>query len=227
MQSILGDCFILLRPQEIVSGDFYWAIQKDNNTLLAVADCTGHGVPGAFMSVLGLSLLNKIVNEASCCKPETILNKLRDEVKDSLRQTGKIDEAKDGMDMALIQFNRNSLELHFAGANNPAFIVRDEELIVLKENRMPIGIYPKEREFDGQSINLKKNDMIYLFSDGYIDQFGGTSYRKFMMKNFKQTLLSISKLPLGEQQQILDATMNDWKGENHQNDDILVVGVRV
>lgn len=227
MISILGECFILLRPQEIVSGDFYWATQKDNNALLAVADCTGHGVPGAFMSVLGLSLLNKIVNEASCCKPEEILNKLRDEVKESLRQTGKIDEAKDGMDMALIQFNRERLELHFAGANNPAIIIKDDELIVLKENRMPIGIYPKEKAFEGQTVKLEKNDMIYLFSDGYIDQLGGPNYRKFMMKNFKQTLLNISKLPLWEQQQILNTTMNEWKGESHQNDDILVVGVRV
>lgn len=227
MRSILGECFILLRPQEIVSGDFYWATQKDNNTLLAVADCTGHGVPGAFMSVLGISLLNKIVNEASCCKPEEVLNKLRDEVKESLRQTGKMDEAKDGMDMALIQFNRERLELHFAGANNPAIIIKDDELIVLKENRMPIGIYPKEKEFEGQTVKLKKNDMIYLFSDGYIDQLGGPNYRKFMMKNFKQTLLNISKLPLWEQQQILNTTMNEWKGESHQNDDILVVGVRV
>lgn len=226
MKSILGDCFILLRPQDIVSGDFYWATQKDENVLLAVADCTGHGVPGAFMSVLGLSLLNKIVSEVPCCRPEEMLNRMREEIKEALRQTGKTDEAKDGMDMALVQFNRKNKILHFAGANNPAFIVRDNNLIVLKENRMPIGIYPKEREFDGQQFPIKPGDILYLFTDGYSDQFGGPSFRKFMMKNFKELLVSISNKPLEEQHEILNNTMDEWKNDNHQNDDILVIGVR-
>lgn len=226
MQKILGDCFILSRPMEIVSGDFYWVAEKDDEIILAVADCTGHGVPGAFMSVLGTSLLNKIVMNSTCCKPETLLNLLRDEIKVALRQTGKLDEAKDGMDMSLVQFNKTNLILNFAGANNPVVIIRKDKIITLPCDRMPIGIHPKEKPFSSETIQLEKGDMLYLFSDGYSDQFGGSDYRKFFLKRFKELLLSIAPLSCDEQRVTLDKTMDDWKSGNHQNDDILVVGIR-
>lgn len=226
MQQILGDCFILNRPMEIVSGDFYWVAQKDDEIILAVADCTGHGVPGAFMSVLGTSLLNKIIINSSCCQPEMLLNLLREEIKVALRQTGKFDEAKDGMDMALVQYNKKSLVLNFAGANNPAVIIRNSQLITLPCDRMPIGIHPKEKPFSSETIQLETGDMLYLFSDGYSDQFGGSDYRKFFLKRFKELLLSIAPLSCDEQRSTLDKIMDDWKAGNHQNDDILVVGIR-
>jgi len=220
--------FIFFKPRDIVSGDYYWMTHKDGETVLAVADCTGHGVPGAFMSMLGIAFLNEIVNRAEVLVASHILNGLREHVKKSLRQTGKLDEAKDGMDIALCVFNGQKMQLQYAGAYNPLYIMRNGELIQLKADRMPIGIYHKEKEsFTNHIIDLQSNDVIYLFSDGYNDQFGGKEGKKFMIKQFQNLIIEIHQKPLEEQKQILNNTLENWKGSQEQVDDILVIGFKI
>ncbi len=228
MNATLPQHFIFFKPRDIVSGDYYWMTHKDGETVLAVADCTGHGVPGAFMSMLGIAFLNEIVNRAEKLVASNILNGLRDHVKKSLRQTGKQDEAKDGMDIALCVFNNDKKQLQYAGAYNPLYIIRNGELIQLKADRMPIGIYHKEKEsFTNHVVELQSSDVIYLFSDGYNDQFGGKEGKKFMIKQFQSLIIEIHQKPLDEQKQILNNTFDNWKGNLEQVDDILVIGFKI
>ncbi len=226
IRSILGDYFLLFKPKDIVSGDFYWVHASDKRTVVAVADCTGHGVPGAIMSMLGVSLLNQIIRE----KPETnsneLLELLRIGVKKSLRQTGKTNEAKDGMDISVCIIEHETRKLQFSGAHNSAYFIRNKELTKINADKMPISIYRRERAFTRQEIELEKNDIIYLFSDGYIDQFGGKKNRKFMTGNFKKLLFEHHLKPMDEQLQILQNTMTDWMGDYTQIDDIVVMGIR-
>ena len=236
----LLDYFILFRPRDIVSGDFYWATEKHDKIILAAADCTGHGVPGAFMSMLGISYLNEIVNkfnpnEGEPMRANVILNELRNAVKSSLRQTGDDDEAKDGMDMALVIIDKKSNIIQYAGAYNPLFIVRDGELIKYKADKMPVGIYIREKEsFTNYELEVKENDTIYMFSDGFVDQFGGEHGKKFMVSRFKELILQIYEKPMAEQKQIFEQRLEEWMhpankdGETYkQIDDILVIGFRV
>ncbi len=223
----LRDFFILNSPMDIVSGDFYWLDSKNNKLYLTVADCTGHGVPGAFMSILGMSFLEQIVNIADELSAAQILNSLRDKVKYALRQTGKSGENQDGMDIALLIVDFKSYQFEFAGANNPLYIVRNGELNIIKPDKMPIGIFIEENPFRNQNGRFEVNDMVYLFSDGYVDQFGGPKDTKFKNKAFQNLLLKIATIPVREQRQILHETMKDWKRGNNQNDDILVLGFRV
>lgn len=240
LDSLLKEYFILYKPRDIVSGDYYWATEKDNKIILAVADCTGHGVPGAFMSLLGTSFLNEIVNKFDTStgqeiQASNILDSLRIAVKTSLRQTGKDTEAKDGMDMSLviIDFEKNIMQ--YAGANNPIIIIRNNELIKHKADRMPVGIHYKgEKDFTNNIIDIQKDDAIYMFSDGYIDQFGGAAGRKYMIKRFSSLILQLWQRPMPEQEELFDDVIVKWqrhendKGEEFkQIDDILVVGFRV
>ena len=228
IKDTLPQHFILFKPRDIVSGDYYWMTKKDDEIVLAVADCTGHGVPGAFMSMLGVAFLNEIVNRAEKLVASNILNGLRDQVKKSLRQTGKKDEAKDGMDIALCVFDIAKKQLQFAGAYNPLYILRKGELIQLKADRMPIGIYYKEKEsFTNHIMDLESDDVIYLFSDGYNDQFGGSDGKKFMIKQFQNLLIEIYQKPLDEQKEILNSTLEKWMGKHEQVDDILVIGFKI
>ena len=225
---ILPEHFILFRPRDIVSGDFYWMTKKDNLIVIIAADCTGHGVPGAFMSMLGVSFLNEIVNKHNIIKANSILNSLRDDVKKTLSQTGKEGEAKDGMDIALCIVDTDNMKMQYAGAYNPLYLYRNNELIEIKADRMPIGIYIKEKEsFTNHEIDIQKNDTFYIFSDGYSDQFGGPDGRKFKTKEFKKLLLSIHKKPLIEQKEILNKKIDNWKGDYDQLDDIIVLGIRL
>lgn len=219
--------FILNRPMDIVSGDFYWTAKKNKRTYLVVADCTGHGVSGAFMSVLGVSLLNKIIFIHPELSAASTLDLLRDEIKYALRQTGKIGEAQDGMDIFIIILENDYSDCQYAGANSPAYLFRDNELLVLNPDKMPIGIYPNEKPFTNNTIRLNKNDMLYLCSDGYKDQFDGQNITRFQSKKFRELLTSIANLPLPEQKKILNNTMDDWKAGQHQNDDILVLGFKI
>ena len=223
----LPEHFILFKPRDIVSGDYYWFGRNDENIVIVAADCTGHGVPGAFMSMLGVAFLNEIINKNEVVKANEILNQLREHVITSLRQTGKEGEAKDGMDIAICVIDKKTMNLQFAGANNPLYLVRDGELIQIKADRMPIGIYIKTNPFNNNELTLQENDCLYIFSDGYVDQFGGKSNRKFKSKPFKRLLLDINDKPMSEQRTILDDTIEEWKGINEQVDDILVIGIRI
>ncbi|MCF6242560.1 MAG: SpoIIE family protein phosphatase [Bacteroidales bacterium] len=231
IDKILNEHFILFRPRDIVSGDFYWMRKIKNFIIVVAADSTGHGVPGAFMSMLGVSFLNEIVSAKSLDNAGEILNRLRDKVKKSLHQTDVNSISQDGMDIAFYIINTETLELQYSGAYNPLFIVRknqEPELIEIKADRQPIAIFMREKEFSSYNIQLQKGDCIYTFSDGYADQFGGQKGQKFKLKNFKQILLDIYDLPMKEQNQILKNTLEDWMGNTHEQlDDILVLGVRV
>ncbi len=226
--SVIPDHFILYKPRDIVSGDFYWITHKEGKIVVAVVDCTGHGVPGAFMSMLGFAFLNEIVNKETDLKAHKILNQLRDYVKESLHQTGKEDEAKDGMDIALCIIDPEHQKLQYSGAYNPLYLIRNEEFISLKADRMPIGIHIIEKEsFTNHEIDIQKGDIIYIFTDGYIDQFGGPKALKFKTGPFKEKLISIKEYPMSRQKEILETEFNNWKGTRDQIDDVLVMGIKI
>ena len=229
---VLNDVFILFKPRDIVSGDFYWIKQVKQFTILAAADCTGHGVPGAFMSMLGMSYLNEIVQRREITQANQVLNELRKQIRNSLRQHGQPEESKDGIDMALCVIDEKNNTLQYSGANNPLYLIRDKdgapELTEFKADRMPLGYYQgRFNTFTNKDIQLEYGDVFYLFSDGFIDQKGGRDNKKFMSKKFKDLLIRIHQEPLQEQQKILEKTLTDWMGDNSQIDDILVIGVRV
>jgi serine phosphatase RsbU (regulator of sigma subunit) len=229
LAKVLPPHFILFRPRDIVSGDFYWTKYFSNYLYFAVADCTGHGVPGAFMSMLGTAFLNEITGQGQILTPAEILDLLREKVKKSLHQVGKEGEAKDGMDISLIRIDTNTNELVFAGAYNSLIHIRqvDQEPVVtrLKGDRMPIGISIRETEFTNQNLVLKTDDMLYLHSDGFVDQYGGDDEKKFMSKNFVELLQKNYHLSATEQKEVLESTLDNWIGLGEQIDDILVVGI--
>ncbi|HAN17294.1 MAG: hypothetical protein A2X13_00425 [Bacteroidetes bacterium GWC2_33_15] len=228
IQHLLAEHFIFYKPRDIVSGDFYWIKQVDNRICIAAADCTGHGVPGALMSMLGITFLNEIINKDPKIRANEILNELRTHVISSLRQTGKTGESRDGMDIALCIINHDSKTLEFAGANNHLYMIRDGELTEIKADRMPIGIHQRAKEpFTNNEIKLEKDDLIYIFSDGFVDQFGGPDGRKFLATNFKKLLLENHQEHLTDQKQILENTFENWRGEFKQLDDILVIGFKI
>ena len=229
---ILNDVFILFRPRDIVSGDFYWIKQVNQYVILAAADCTGHGVPGAFMSMLGMSYLNEIVHRREITQANQVLNELRKQIRNSLRQHGQPEESKDGMDMALCVIDEKKKVLQYSGANSPLYLIRDKngtpELTEFKADRMPLGYYQGTfKTFTNNDIQLEFGDVFYLFSDGFVDQKGGKECKKFLSKYFKKLLLEIHQEPMREQKNILDKTITDWMGDTSQIDDILVIGVRV
>jgi len=233
LDSLFCNYFVFYKPKDIVSGDFYWAKRRVHKTthsemiVIAAADCTGHGVPGAFMSMLGITLLNEIISNEVKYKPNEILDKLRTKVKKSLRQTGKVGEQKDGLDISLCVFEPETRKLQFAGANNSLVIVKDNELIVLKADRQPIGVYAKETPFNNYETTVATNDTIYLFSDGFLSQFGGVNNHKYKKNKFYQLLINISKSPVNEQKDLLENEFQNWRGKNQQVDDILVLGIQL
>lgn len=230
IDNILQEYFIFWKPRDIVSGDFYWMTQKEKYLIITASDCTGHGVPGAFMSMLGVTFLNEIVNKAEIIQASEILESLRQNVIKSLKQTGKEGEAQDGMDMALCVINMETKELQYSGAYNPLVIIRNDEMIQFRADRMPIGIYTlkKKARFTNHTTQLQAGDILYMFSDGFPDQFGGENGGKFLSKNFKRLLLRIHNEPLNKQQEILEQTLAEWMGtEYEQLDDILVLGIKI
>jgi serine phosphatase RsbU (regulator of sigma subunit)/ligand-binding sensor domain-containing protein len=227
LNNALPEHFILFKPRDIVSGDFYWMKQLDNFVVFTAADCTGHGVPGAFMSMLGIALLNEIVRRKEITHASEILNELRKQLKEALRQSGKEGEAKDGMDVAMCVLDMKNKKLQYAGAYNSLFLVRNKELIEYKADKMPIGIHQKTDPFTNHEIDLQKDDSIYIFSDGFVDQFGGKKGKKFMIKPFKRLLAEISDREMEDQKEILDISITEWRGERQQIDDIVVFGVRI
>jgi ligand-binding sensor domain-containing protein/serine phosphatase RsbU (regulator of sigma subunit) len=224
LEHIFADYFILFKPRNIVSGDFYWITATDNKLILAVADCTGHGVPGAFMSMLGVAFLNEIVKKNSVDQADLVLDQLRIHVMETLHN------ASDGMDMALGIFDIDNRKLQYAGAYNPVYLIRNNELSELAPDKMPIGYHTTYTEgglFNKKDIDLNKNDIIYLFTDGYKDQFGGSESSKIKARQFRQWLLEIHQLPMKEQKDILEQKYENWKGNNEQTDDVCVVGIKI
>jgi len=220
--------FVLYKPRNIVSGDLYWMARKDDEMIVAVADCTGHGVPGAFMSMLGIAFLNQIVMKTEGIQSNEILTNLRENVMSSLRQTGKQGESRDGMDIALCIIYFKKMKLQFSGAYNPLCLIRNDELIEAKGDKMPIGIHHKTpKPFTNHEMDIQYGDTIYLFTDGYSDQFGGINNVKFQYKTFKELLLKIHNLSMTQQRAVLDKTIEEWKGNLKQIDDILVVGFKI
>jgi serine phosphatase RsbU (regulator of sigma subunit) len=233
-KTIPGEFFVMYKPKDIVSGDFFFVDRRGDWTLVAVADCTGHGVPGAFVSMLCISLLNEIVKQQEeDLRAAVILNKLRDKVIDSLQQKGIQGEQMDGMDISLLLINNKTYACQWSGANNPLYVVssKSNKLEELKPDKRPIAIYPDMKEFTNHEINANRGDVFYLFTDGYSDQFGGEKGKKFMSRNFKNLLAENAHKPMNEQEQILDATIEQWKHGNgadfEQIDDITVLGIRI
>ncbi|MCH8330002.1 MAG: SpoIIE family protein phosphatase, partial [Bacteroidetes bacterium] len=257
-KELLDDSFVLFKPKDVVSGDFYWMAEKNGDVLITAADCTGHGVPGAFMSMINSALLNEAVNDHNITHPNEVLYDVRKGIVTSLKQTGEAGESKDGMDAALIKVDKKNNKLSFAGAHNPLWLIRTTsdpvidldgtqyepilevdkyKLYEIKADKQPVGFYTAEMTpFTHHEIDIKPNDMIYLFTDGYADQFGGPKGKKFMSKRFKELLMEIQDKSLEEQHDILDEKIEEWKafpnpfedeGDTfEQIDDILVIGVR-
>lgn len=229
---LFPESFILFLPKDVVSGDFYWYTRKNGKKLVAAVDCTGHGVPGALMSMLGNAFLNEIVNEKNILQPSEILSELRNKVKHSLKQTGEIGEARDGMDMALLCFNEDNTRVEYAGAHNPLWIFKAAgDNFVLQEyaaDKRPVGYFiGQSLPFTNHSIELNKGDSLYIFSDGYGDQFGGPKGKKFKTAKLKQLLASLQHKSMSEQKILLEKTFLEWKGTYEQIDDVCIIGVRV
>jgi ligand-binding sensor domain-containing protein/serine phosphatase RsbU (regulator of sigma subunit) len=219
--------FYLFKPKDIVSGDFIWFYTHENMEWFAAVDCTGHGVPGAFMSIIGHSCLNKILQEYNIVEPASILNHLNEEIAETLHQYHKDNQIHDGMDIALASFDKDTKILQYSGAFNPLWLFRDHTLIESRANRYAIGLAPEiEKNFTNHEIKIEKGDTIYLFSDGYADQFGGPDNKKLKIGYFKEILLGIQHLTMTEQKKHLDEFIENWRGNNIQLDDILVIGRR-
>ena len=228
IRGLASKLFIVYFPKDIVSGDFYWFTQVKKKLVVVAADCTGHGVPGALMSMLGISFLEEIVNFREISESGQILNELRNEVQRALRQTGKQDEAKDGMDIALCVIDKEKNLIQYSGAFNNLYLVREGVLTEHPADRMPIGIFDRsDIEFTTNNIPSLPGDIIYMYSDGYADQFGGPKNKKFKYAQLQELLVSIHKLPLIAQKKKLEKAFLDWKGDNSQIDDVLLVGLKL
>ena len=221
--------FILYKPRDIVSGDFFWFHEIDrDNYIIVCADCTGHGVPGAFMTVIGSSALNQIVIENKITKPSEILVELDKRITSILKQEKtRAIYVHDGMDLSLIKVNKANKEFVFTSAKRPTIFIRDKQIREFKGSKNTLGgLRSGEKKFEEIKTNYEEDDMIYLFTDGYIDQFGGIDNKKFMIKRFRELLLNIYQLSMNEQKQKLETTINNWIGKNEQTDDITVMGIR-
>ncbi len=218
--------FVLYKPLDIVSGDFYWAASKEHIQVIIVADCTGHGVPGAFMSMLGVTMLNELVNVRNIFESDKIIDSLREEVIRALKQSVEDDKVKDGLDMAVSVINFRENTLQFSGANSPLVIIRGSELRQYRGDKMPVSIHYNMHPFTRQVIDLLKGDCIYMFTDGFCDQFGGPDQKKFMSARLKEKLVEVSSLPMMKQGEKLNAIFEEWRGDNPQVDDVAMVGMR-
>lgn len=226
------ESFVLFKPKDIISGDFYWISEVDGKIIYATADCTGHGVPGGFMSMLGISLLNEVINEHELTDPALILSRLRKKVIKALRQKGVSGEHQDGMDMVLCVIDKGKRELLYAAANRPIYIVSNENgtntLKEYKGDGQPVGIYGGDlKPFKQYTVQLNEGDVIYTFSDGFADQFGGPDGKKFKYKQMQEMFLAVANKPLQEQKLLIDQTFKNWQGQMEQIDDVCMIGVRV
>jgi serine phosphatase RsbU (regulator of sigma subunit) len=229
LQDVLPKSFILFRPKDVVSGDYYWVYKTPyDNIYFTVADCTGHGVPGAFMSMIGTSLLNENIIEKKINNPGKVLDNMREKIIDSLNDKDSKRETRDGMDIALCKLNFEKLTVEYAGANNPLVHIRDGEINHIKANYQPVALTVGEKKpFTNHEIKLKKGDMLYIYSDGFADQFGGEKGKKYMVTKFRNLLAEISSLNVDDQKQKLEDEFEKWKGSHDQIDDVCIMGVRI
>lgn len=228
VQKLLDESFVYFQPRDIVSGDFYWINEANGSVILAVGDCTGHGVPGGFMSMLGNSFLNEIIIEKNITEPAQVLNALREKIMSALKQTGSNADTKDGMDIVLCKIDRKKNLLTYAAANNNFYLVRNDELNEMKADKMPIG-YQSDvfASFNQREIPLQKNDSVYLFTDGYADQFGGPAGKKFKYQQLEKLFLEISRQTSLQQKNKLETTFVEWKSNYEQVDDVCVIGIKI
>ncbi|MBU0763258.1 MAG: tetratricopeptide repeat protein, partial [Bacteroidetes bacterium] len=236
LQKLLPDAFVFYKPKDIVSGDFYWIEQKDNRIMFAVVDCTGHGVPGAFISIVGHNGLNRAINEFRLKKPAAILDKLNEIVNHTLRQSYEESAIRDGLDIALCSMDKEAMSLEYAGAYNPLYIIREKRLIEIKADKQPVGqfIGEAQKPYTNHTVPLEKEDMIYLFSDGYPDQFGGDNDavreqggEKYKLERIRKLLISVADKSPDIQKRELERVLAAWQGNLDQLDDICVMGVKV
>lgn len=224
--NIPGEYFLFFKPKDIVSGDFFWLRKEKNMLYFCVGDCTGHGVPGAFMSVLAVSSLNEIMRKREDNKASDMLDHLRMLIIETLQQKGAMNEQKDGVDISMCTLDTSTGKLNFSGANNPLFIIGSEGLREIKPNKQPAAIYQEMKPFTNHEIQLFKGDCVYLASDGFQDQFGGIKNKKFLIRNLKNLLLSMSSNPMNRQREMMEETFRNWKGNNEQIDDVTVFGMK-
>jgi len=228
VKRICPNSMVLYKPKDIVSGDFYWFEEINDKSLFAVVDCTGHGVPGAFMSILGSNGLNSALGEAKLDKPAEILDFLNKSIHDSLHKNDEGNEVRDGMDVAICSIDYKTLTLEYSGANNPLYVIRDGEYLITKPNKMAIGSFaPGQSSFTNHKVQLKKGDTVYIFSDGYPDQFGGPRGRKLMYNNFRDYLLQAKNEKIDDQAEFLNQKLVAWQGKMDQIDDILLIGLKI
>jgi serine phosphatase RsbU (regulator of sigma subunit) len=229
MQQLLPESFVYFKPKDIVSGDFYWVDRTQSKILFAVVDCTGHGVPGAMMSIIGRNLLDQAVNEKGITVPSQILNFLQVGLSLAFGQTGERKaDLFDGMDLALCSIDLKTNILEFAGANNSLYLVQDNELIVLKGDKIGISAeYEISNSYTNTEIEIQKGDVVYLTSDGFPDQFGGDRYKKFTYRRMYDLFSSISEIPMYEQYAAVDKSITEWRGDKDQTDDICLMGIRI
>jgi serine phosphatase RsbU (regulator of sigma subunit) len=221
------DSFILFKPKNIVSGDFYWIGEKGEKIFVVAADCTGHGVPGALMSMIGLKLIEKTINEDNIETPSRILavmNKGLEKTFSREKNIGTI--IRDGMDIGICVIDRKRIKVEYAGAFFPLYLIRDGSLIEIAADKIIIGMNPEEQLYTDHEIDLLENDIFYIFSDGYVDQFGGSENKKFMYRRFRYLLLTIHLFPVNDQKAILEENIKTWMGINEQVDDMMVIGFR-
>ena len=224
----LPEHFVLFKPKDVVSGDFYWAAPTEEGFVYITGDCTGHGVPGAFMSLLLITKLNQAISENKIHRPDLILNNVRDEIVKALNPEGSVEESKDGMDAVLCKLNLEQKKLEFAAANNSFYIIRKGELLVCKADKMPVGKGMNDAgSFTYNEIQLQTGDVIYTFTDGLADQFGGPAGKKFKYKQLETLLLSIYEKPMADQKELLDAAFESWRGNLEQVDDVCILGVKI
>ncbi|MBI3136730.1 MAG: SpoIIE family protein phosphatase [Bacteroidetes bacterium] len=228
IRKVCPESFVLFKPKDIVSGDFYWFYETEGKSLVAAVDCTGHGVPGAFMSLVGANGLNAAVKEHQKTKPGLILNELNKFVSDSLNKGSDDNSVRDGMDLSFCTIDYQKMELEFSGANNPLYIIRNNEFLIVKADKFAIGSFePGTHNYTTTLVPIQKGDLIYLFTDGYADQFGGDKGKKYLYKHFRDTLLSVHHKPMKDQHDFLKDQIETWQGSYEQVDDILVIGIRI
>jgi len=221
------DSFILYKPRDIISGDFYWVGEKSDKIFVAAADCTGHGVPGALMSMIGLELLNRTINDDNIEDPSLILGILNRGLEQTFSREKNIGTIiRDGMDIGLCVINKKSRKIEYSGAFFPLYLIRDNNLNEIKGDKLIIGMNPSGAAYTNNEIDIREDDILYIFSDGYIDQFGGTENKKFMYRRFRHLLMTIHRFPVNDQKSILEENIRTWMGDNPQIDDIMVIGFK-